>query len=128
MRKQEAAAPPALVAGREYPRTRRGATREVGWCALRFVNIAAIGLGILQILAISYSHQVWAHFPLWLRTLPKHGCPSENVVRLTLQHELHRISLHSIRGLMLAKILHCKAWVPRSRAHPMRLMPAVAAR
>jgi len=51
----------------------------------RFVNISAIGLGILQILAISHAKQVWAHFPLWLRTLPKHQCPSENVVRLTLQ-------------------------------------------
>ena len=94
----------------------------------RFVNIAAIGLGILQILAISYSQQVWAHFPLWLRTLPKHGCPSENVVRLTLQHDLHRISMESRRGLMLSKILHHKARAARRCAHPLRMMPAAAAR
>jgi hypothetical protein len=93
----------------------------------RFVNISAIGLGILQILAINHAQRVWAHFPLWLRTLPKHHCPSENVVRLTLQYELQRISLETRRGLMLAKILSRKTRVPSKRSHPMRLAPARAA-
>lgn len=88
----------------------------------RFVNLSAIGLGILQILAISYTQQVWRHFPLWLRTLPKHGYPTEFVVRLTLQHELHRISLETRRGFMLSKILEQKRMAKPSADHPMRLM------
>lgn len=88
----------------------------------RFVNLSAIGLGILQILAISYAQQVWRLFPLWMRTLPKHGCPTENVVRLTLQHELHRISLETTQGLMLSKILERKRRADSTADHPMRLM------
>jgi hypothetical protein len=71
----------------------------------RFVNIAAIGLGLLQILAIKFPGQIWQRFPLWLRTLPKHGYPSEHVVRLTLQHEVHQIFLKSPDSTMLEKIL-----------------------
>lgn len=88
----------------------------------RFVNLSAVGLGILQILAISSTEQVWQLFPLWMRTLTRHGCPTENVVRLTLQHELHRISLETTRGLMLSKILERKGRAAPTGEHPMRLM------
>jgi hypothetical protein len=88
----------------------------------RFVNLSAIGLGILQIVAISYSEQVWRHFPLWLRTLPKHGYPTEFVVRLTLQHELHRISLETRQGLKLSEILSRKRVADPCAEHPIRLI------
>ena len=55
----------------------------------RFVNLNAIALGLLQVLALEMPQQVWAVFPLWFRTLPKHGFPSEQIVRLSLQHQLH---------------------------------------
>ena len=87
----------------------------------RFVNISAIGLGILEMLAIRSPKQVWERFPLWLRTYPEHGCPSEHVVRLTLQHELHRISLTSRRRLLLTKILDQKKRAARGAAHPLRM-------
>ena len=87
----------------------------------RFVNISAIALGILQLLALRYPERIWHRFPLWLRTYPEHGCPSENVVRLTLQHELHRISLTSRRGLLLAKILNQKQRAARGADHPLRM-------
>jgi len=87
----------------------------------RFVNISAIALGILQLLALRYPERIWHRFPLWLRTYPEHGCPSENVVRLTLQHELHRISLTSRRGLLLAKILDQKQRAARGADHPLRM-------
>ena len=87
----------------------------------RFVNLSAIALGILQVLAMRCPKSVWHHFPLWLRSLPKHGYPSENVVRLTLQHEVHRISLTSSPGLLLTNILdHSKRAAPGA-AHPMRI-------
>ena len=88
----------------------------------RFVNISAIGLGILQMLAIRFPKQVWECFPLWLRTYPKHACPSENVVRLTLQQELHRISLETNRGLLIENILATKHTADADADHPMRLV------
>ena len=104
-------------AGEEY---RRQVARKLE-AYERFVNISAIALGILQLLAIRYPDRIWHRFPLWLRTYPKHGCPSENVVRLTLQHELHRISLTSRRSLLLAQILDQKKRAARGADHPLRM-------
>ncbi|MFQ5745495.1 MAG: transposase [Acidobacteriota bacterium] len=87
----------------------------------RFVNISAIALGILQVLAIRYPERIWHRFPLWLRTYPEHGWPSENVVRLTLHQELHRISVTSRRSLLLAKLLAQKKRVARGADHPLRV-------
>jgi hypothetical protein len=53
----------------------------------RFVNLNAIALGVLQILALELPQVVWDNFPRWFRTLPEHGYPSEQIVRLTLQHQ-----------------------------------------
>ena len=39
----------------------------------RFVNLNAIVLGLLQVLALEMPHSVWAIFPRWFRTLPNHG-------------------------------------------------------
>jgi hypothetical protein len=86
----------------------------------RFVNISAIALGILQILSLKYPDHIWKRFPVWLRTLPKHGYPSENVVRLTLQHELHQAFLHNKDSLLLQEILEQKN-SPRLSSHPMQI-------
>ena len=86
----------------------------------RFVNIACIALGILQWLAIRCPLAIWDRFPVWMRTLPKHGCPTEHVVRLTLQHELHQNFLKSRSSTLLEKILATRTTVPES-AHPIRL-------
>ena len=86
----------------------------------RFVNIAGIALGILQWLAICSPWAIWERFPVWLRTLPKHGCPTEHIVRLTLQHELHQNFLKSPGSALLEKILATRKTVPDS-AHPIRL-------
>ena len=32
------------------------------------------------------SGDIWQGFPRWFRTLPKHGDPTEQIVRLTLQN------------------------------------------
>ena len=86
----------------------------------RFVNIAAIGLGILQWLSIRSPDLIWEHFPLWLRTLPKQGYPTEHIVRLTLQDELHRIFLKTKGSTLLEKTLANRKTVP-AQPHPMRL-------
>ena len=78
----------------------------------RFVNLNAIALGLLQILAVELPNVVWTHFPQWFRTLPKHGLPSEQIVRIALQH-LQPIVLSKRRPtLLLAKLLAAKIKPP----------------
>lgn len=86
----------------------------------RFVNITAIALGVLQLVAIQHHELIWDRFPVWLRTLPNHGCPSEHVVRLTLQHELHQIFLKNNDSPLLAKIL-AKKKTSSYPAHPLKI-------
>jgi hypothetical protein len=71
----------------------------------RFVNLNAIALGILQILALEFPNLVWTEFPRWFRTLPSHRYPSEQIVRLTLQHQLPKILSKSRPTLLLPKLL-----------------------
>ena len=39
----------------------------------RFINLNVIALGLLQVLALEMPKIIWRHFPLWFRSLPKHG-------------------------------------------------------
>lgn len=86
----------------------------------RFVNMAAIGLGLLQMLSLQYADQIWAQLPLWFRTLRKEAGPSEHVVRATLQAEMVRIFSSSEQGSLLKKILatRAKAALP---PHPLKM-------
>jgi hypothetical protein len=71
----------------------------------RFVNLNAIALGVLQILALELPQSVWSHFPLWFRTLPQHGYPSEQIVRLAIQHQHPMIFSRSRPTLLLPELL-----------------------
>ena len=74
----------------------------------RFINLNAISLGLLQVLALEMPNLVWTHFPVWFRTLPKHGYPSEQIVRLSLQSQ-HPVNLFKSRSaLLLNKLLAAK--------------------
>jgi hypothetical protein len=83
---------------------REAVARKIGACE-RFVNVAAIGLGSLQVVALTWPTTVWTRFASWLRTRPVHGNPSENVVRQTLRSELARISSRNRRRPLLHEIL-----------------------
>jgi hypothetical protein len=74
----------------------------------RFVNLNAIALGLLQVLALELPNVVWTHFPRWFRTLPKHGLPSEQIVRIALQHLQPVILAKRRPSLLLAKLLSAK--------------------
>ncbi|NJM58531.1 MAG: hypothetical protein HC857_15465, partial [Synechococcales cyanobacterium RU_4_20] len=80
----------------------------------RFVNLSAIALGILQVLSLEMSQTGWRHFPVWFRTLPSHGYPTEQVVRISLQHLQLTVLANSRQGLLLHQLLAQKN--PRSRA------------
>lgn len=81
----------------------------------RFANLNAIALGLLQVLALEQPGLVWTHFPHWFRTLPKHGLPSEQIVRLALQH-LQPIVLSKRRPtLLLSKLLAAKIKLPETQ-------------
>lgn len=71
----------------------------------RFVNLNAIALGVLQILALELPQAVWGNFPRWFRTLPNHGYPTEQIVRLTLQHQQPLIFSRSRLTLLLPQLL-----------------------
>jgi hypothetical protein len=73
----------------------------------RFINLNAIALGLLQVLALEMPKQIWRDFPLWFRSLPKHGYPSERIVCLALQHNLSNLS-QSRPALLLDKLLEAK--------------------
>lgn len=75
----------------------------------RFVNLHAIALGILQVLSLELTDSIWQQFPRWFRTLPQHGYPTEQVVRLTLQHHAPMILARSKPALLLPKFLAGKA-------------------
>jgi DDE superfamily endonuclease len=75
----------------------------------RFVNLQAIALGILQVLSLELADSIWSQFPRWFRTLPQHGYPTEQVVRLTLQHQAALILGGSKPVLLLQKFLAGKA-------------------
>ena len=80
----------------------------------RFVNLNAIALGLLQVLALELPDIVWTHFPQWFRTLPKHGLPSEQIVRMALQHLQSAVLLKRRPTLLLAKLLSAKLKPPES--------------
>ena len=84
----------------------------------RFVNLNAIALGLLQVLALELPNVVWAHFPQWFRTLPKHGLPSEQIVRMALQHLQPMILSKRRSTLLLAKLLADKFKSPEAQKQP----------
>ncbi|NEZ62740.1 hypothetical protein D0962_37745 [Leptolyngbyaceae cyanobacterium CCMR0082] len=79
----------------------------------RFVNLNAIALGLLQILALESPDLIWNGFPAWFRTLPNHGYPSERIVRMTLQNQREINLAKSKPTLLLAKLLARKLTTPR---------------
>ena len=86
----------------------------------RFVNLNAIALGLLQVLALELPNVVWTHFPRWFRTLPKHGLPSEQIVRIALQHLQPMVLSKPRPTLLLAKLLAAKIKPPETpRSTPL---------
>jgi hypothetical protein len=83
---------------------RQAIARKIG-AYERFLNVAALSLGILQLVSLRCSTTVWARFASWLRTRTRHGFPSENVVRHTLRSEWARISPRSRRSTLLEEFL-----------------------
>jgi hypothetical protein len=74
----------------------------------RFVMLNTIAIGLLQVLALEMPQQVWRNFPVWFRTLPKHGYPSEQIVRLSIQDQRDTILSKSKSCLLLNKLLAAK--------------------
>jgi hypothetical protein len=85
-----------------------------------FVNLNALALGILQLLSLEMSAHVWRGFPHWFRTLPAHGYPTEQIVRLTLQNQAAPILAKCRPGLLLTKFLH-KRPLQNSKPFPERI-------
>jgi len=87
----------------------------------RFVNLAAIAMGMLEMLSLTMSPSVWNLGSLYFRTSPVARRPSVLGVRLCLQGEVLRVFRKNEESPLLAKIL-----AERDRAepceHPIRLV------
>ena len=78
----------------------------------RFVNLHALVLGILQVIAVEMPAQVWNNFPGWFRTVPQHGYPSEQIVKLALRHQYQDNLSKSRADLLLDKFMLEKMGFP----------------
>ena len=71
-----------------------------------FVNLSAILVGILQILALRFPQEIWRDNTLWLRTF-SHAIPSEyiikNVLAQTVLMNLHKVNPHAIYTLIRSR-------------------------
>jgi hypothetical protein len=71
-----------------------------------FVNLSAILVGILQILALSYPKEIWRNNTRWLRTY-SNAIPSEYIVRGVLIQKilmnLHKVNTHAIYALIRSR-------------------------
>ena len=92
----------------DYPETIRSQISAKVEAFERFINLNALALGLLQVLALEMPKTIWQHFPLWFRSLPKHGYPSERIVRLALQNQLEINFSRSRPALLLDKLLRAK--------------------
>ncbi len=86
----------------------------------RFVNLAAMGLGLLQMLSLKYAEQVWTRLPLWFRTLRREAGPSEGIVQAVLQAEVYRFFGSNEQGSLLKEILAGRASL-KLPPHPLKL-------
>jgi DDE superfamily endonuclease len=75
----------------------------------RFVNLNAISIGLLQVIALEIPTTVWQNFPGWFRTCPQHGYPSEQIVRLSIQNQEYEDLSRSRPHLLLIKLLASKS-------------------
>jgi hypothetical protein len=71
----------------------------------RFVNLNAIAIGLLQVLALEMPQQVALNFSGWFRTVPEHGYPSEQIVRISIQSQRDTVLFGSKPCLLLNKLL-----------------------
>jgi hypothetical protein len=85
---------------RAFPKLKRGQTLDVTTCSPearrqlaqtldtieRFVNLAAMALGLLQYLALTHGAQIWQSYHGWLRTYSS-SVPSEAVVQSVVRAE-----------------------------------------
>ncbi len=96
--------PPNLCLANYDPTAQRQIQQKVE-AFERFVNLNAIVLGRPQVLALELPQSIWLNFPRWFRTLPEHGYPTEQIVRLTLQHQQPMIFSRSRPTLLLPQLI-----------------------
>ena len=90
---------------RAFPKLKRGETLDVMTCPPearqqlaqtldtieRFVNLAAMALGLLQYLALTHGTPIWHHYQGWLRTYSS-SVPSEAVVQSVVRAEFFSLA------------------------------------
>jgi len=80
----------------------------------RFVAIGLVAQGLMQYLSTYFAAQVWTAFGGWLRTLPEHRHPSEQIVSWALRAALPEFLARSHKEHSLRKILTAHRLADRS--------------
>ncbi len=70
----------------------------------RFIMLLAISLGLLQLIAVKYSNNIWNHFDAYLRTRSRQ-LPSERTVKYVMARLLIRNLFISVPVAIMRKIL-----------------------
>ena len=73
-------------------------------------------------LALEMPNHIWRYFPGWFRTLPKHGYPSERIVRIALQDQQETVLSKNRPTLLLNKLLAGK--LGQGKTPKMPVLPA----
>lgn len=81
----------------------------------RFVNLACIGLGILQYLAVVFPERLWQQYTGWLRTRTS-AIPSEAVAQAVVRQAVFFNFLKFKRGLIY-RVIQAKRRAATEHAH-----------
>jgi len=72
----------------QAPQAENAKTVQACWDATeRFVNLGAISLGLLQLIALKFPEEIWSRFEGFLRTRSR-DIPSERTVKIVIAHLL----------------------------------------
>lgn len=72
----------------------------------RFVNLAAMAMGLLQYLSLTATNEIWLDNPCWFRTYSS-ACPSEQMVKNVVANEFFH-QTHKVRSCQTLAIIRSK--------------------
>jgi len=84
---------------------------------LRFVNIALIATGLLQILALQHAERILHLHHWWMRTYPR-DVPSEEMVKTVIQHEFYH-NFRKFKHTPIYRIIQNKRC--KNKAEPLKM-------
>lgn len=88
-----------------------GSVRMTWQACERFVMLGCIALGLLQLVALTFPHQVWRGFNLFLRTRSR-ALPSERTVKAVIAQEVAR-NFRNVASLATLPIINTESFTQK---------------